>query len=250
MLWHFRIFSIQWTKNHHGRTYEPTPFPLWNQAMMRSPVFLHFHLTSKMTYDYFPNSGGNIIKENSRYTTMANQPRLLKEVSPLDLTRMVDEGSTFLINIKININTDTSKEKKDESHGTGRLIRSSRNGDLDTFQWLCLIPWEIFSFQILAFTHLPRSTLYRLKHSQLLLSESTPTPSKKRIHLRTNKKVFKTFLRETLENFPGIMERIEIIPKVVAKRVASSNREMLLFLNPSRRNYRENKRVRFRLWFF
>lgn len=43
---------------------------------------------------------------------MANQPCLLKEVSPLDLTRMVDEGSTFLVNIQININTDTSKEKK------------------------------------------------------------------------------------------------------------------------------------------
>lgn len=47
--------------------------------------FPSFSLTAKVTYDYFPRSGGNTTKENSRYTTLTNQPCLLIEVLPLDL---------------------------------------------------------------------------------------------------------------------------------------------------------------------
>lgn len=140
---------------------------------------------------------------------------------------------------------DTLKEKKkDESPGTGRLIRSPRNGDMDTFQWLRLKLSEIFLFR---YWHLLTSlgAWCRYNQSPRLLSESTPTPSKKRIRLRTNKTVLKKFLRETLENFLGIMERIKIISKVAATRVANSNRELLLFLTPSRRNYREKEWMSF-----
>ena len=90
------------------------------------------------------------------------------------------------------------------------------------------------SFQILAFTPLPHQSL-------LLLSESTPSHDRKTIYVRANKNFLKKFLRETLENFLNIMERINIISKVGAKRFA---RELILFLSPSK-NYREKEWMSF-----